>query len=92
MNLSTSASINILKKSASRPLATVSWWHLVADQSRLTSSDIGITIVPSLGSSNDREMLVEDVINENINWSDFDLGEEYEYKNGSFYLLFQANG
>ncbi|AAP99559.1 MULTISPECIES: dihydroorotase [Prochlorococcus] len=57
MNLSTAEGVNMLKKSSPKPMASVFWWHLVADQSTVTSTDIGIRVSPSLGSSNDRESL-----------------------------------
>ncbi len=59
MNLSTADGVSMLASSPIRPLATVSWWHLVADQSLLTSTDIGIRVLPSLGNTKDREALKE---------------------------------
>ena len=59
MNLSTAEGVSMLASNARKPLATVSWWHLVADQSSLASTDIGIRVVPSLGSSEDRQALKE---------------------------------
>ncbi len=59
MNMSTSAGISILDNCSSKPMATVSWWHLVADQSSITSSDVGIRVSPSLGGPGDREALID---------------------------------
>ena len=59
MNLSTADGVSMLASNTRRPLATVSWWHLVADQSSLASTDIGIRVVPSLGSKKDRLALKE---------------------------------
>ena len=59
MNLSTASGVSMLASNPKRPLATVSWWHLVADQSLLASTDIGIRVVPSLGSAKDRLALKE---------------------------------
>ncbi len=59
MNLSTADGVSMLASSSKRPLATVSWWHLIADQSLLTSTDIGIRVLPSLGTAKDRQALKE---------------------------------
>ncbi len=59
MNIATADGVRMLARNTSNPLSTVSWWHLVADQSFLTSTDIGIRVVPSLGNENDRLALKE---------------------------------
>ncbi len=57
MNLSTATGISILEKCSIKPMASVCWWHLVADQSSIGSTDIGMYVSPSLGNSNDRQKL-----------------------------------
>jgi len=58
MNISTAESVAILKKNLSRPLSTVSWWHLVADTSSLNPTSIGWKVSPSLGSLKDKDALI----------------------------------
>tara|TARA_Y100001968_G_scaffold271888_1_gene263761 strand:+ start:1885 stop:2562 length:678 start_codon:yes stop_codon:yes gene_type:complete len=58
MNISTSESVSILKDTSSKPMTTVSWWHLVNDNSRLFPYDIGWSITPSIGSPKDRASLI----------------------------------
>ena len=65
MNLSTSAGVDLLEQQRSRlkagdqlPMASVCWWHLVADSGQLDPSAEGWRLVPSLGSPRDREALV----------------------------------
>ena len=60
MNLSTAAGVERLARcpEACRPLATVSWWHLLADSSRLHPCSQGWRVVPSLGRPTDREALI----------------------------------
>ena len=59
MNISTSESVEILKNACSKPMSTVLWWHLVSDNSNLSSFDIGWSVTPSLGSPNDRASLIK---------------------------------
>ena len=59
MNISTSESISILKGKSSKPMATVFWWHLVNDNSKLSPYDIGWSVTPSLGSPKDRSSLIK---------------------------------
>ena len=40
-------------------MSTVLWWHLVSDNSSLSSFDIGWSVTPSLGSPKDRASLVK---------------------------------
>ena len=60
MNLSTAAGVERLARcpQAWRPLATVSWWHLLADSGRLHPCSQGWRVVPSLGRPSDREALI----------------------------------
>lgn len=60
MNLSTAEGASLLAQcSASlRPLASVSWWHLLADAARLDPTAEGWRVVPSLGSPTDRQALI----------------------------------
>ena len=59
MNISTSNGIEILKNTHSKPMATVLWWHLVNDNSKLSPFDIGWSVTPSLGSPKDRASLIK---------------------------------
>jgi dihydroorotase len=60
MNLSTAAGVEVLRHwpGSAPPLATVSWWHLLADASRLDLVDEGWRLEPSLGGPHDREALI----------------------------------
>jgi dihydroorotase len=71
MNLSTAEAVRRLRSwvaaqpedpalQASTPqiLASVCWWHLVADSGRLDPADEGWRLVPSLGGPQDREALI----------------------------------
>mgnify|MGYP001011424379 CR=1 FL=1 len=49
MNISTAEGVAKLKNSFSKPMATVLWWHLVNDNSKLSPFDIGWSVTPSLG-------------------------------------------
>jgi len=59
MNISTSEGVEIIKNAYSKPMATVLWWHLVSDNSKLSPFDIGWSVTPSLGSPRDRASLVK---------------------------------
>jgi len=59
MNLSTAAAVALLATAPSRPPATVSWWHLVADAGNLHPTAEGWHVVPSLGGPHDRQALIE---------------------------------
>ncbi|MDP6851974.1 MAG: dihydroorotase [Prochlorococcaceae cyanobacterium ETNP1_MAG_8] len=63
MNLATANGVDIMASYASRPMASVCWWHLVADQSRLDPTELGWRVTPSLGSSRDREALINALAN-----------------------------
>lgn len=60
MNLSTAAGVALLAQvpAHERPLATVSWWHLVADCGGLDPVAEGWRVQPSLGCRSDREALI----------------------------------
>ena len=60
MNLSTAAGVALLgaQPAQQRPLATVSWWHLVADCGSLDPVAEGWRVQPSLGCRADREALI----------------------------------
>ena len=59
MNLSTAAGVALLaEQRQQRPLATVSWWHLLADSGGLDPVAEGWRVQPSLGCRADREALI----------------------------------
>ena len=65
MNLSTAAGVDLLEQQRSGPrdghhlpMASVGWWHLVADSGLLDPAAEGWRLVPSLGSPRDREALI----------------------------------
>jgi dihydroorotase len=58
MNLSTAAAVSQLRRCERPPKASVSWWHLVVDSSRLDPADQGWRLVPCLGGPVDREALI----------------------------------
>lgn len=59
MNISTAKGIAKLRSCINRPMATVCWWHLVADSSLLSPTDLGWRVTPSLGGPKDRKELTE---------------------------------
>jgi dihydroorotase len=58
MNLSTAEGVALLRAAGHRPLASVCWWHLLADSGALDPADAGWRLVPSLGGPGDREALI----------------------------------
>lgn len=58
MNLATAAGVALLRSAARPPLATVSWWHLLADAGHLSPTAEGWRLAPSLGAAADREALI----------------------------------
>ena len=65
INISTAAGVELLeqqrslgKAGAQLPMASVGWWHLVADSGLLDPAAEGWRLVPSLGSPRDREALI----------------------------------
>ncbi len=59
MNISTADGVSMLSKSTSRPIASVNWWHLIADSSNMPPTDIGWRVSPSIGSAKDRNALIQ---------------------------------
>ncbi len=59
MNLATAESVKLLTTCKTKPMASVCWWHLVADNNQLSPSEPGWRVTPSLGSSEDREALID---------------------------------
>lgn len=57
-NLSTAAGVKLLRAADPAPMATVCWWHLVADSGSLDPVAEGWRLVPSLGTPEDRRALV----------------------------------
>ena len=58
MNLSTAAGVALLAHAPRRPLASVSWWHLLADSGNLHPTEVGWRLLPSLGTPTDRLGLI----------------------------------
>lgn len=58
-NLSTAAGVKLLRAADPAPMATVCWWHLVADSGSLDPVAEGWRLVPSLGTPGDRRALVD---------------------------------
>lgn len=58
MNLSTAAGVALLQAAQHRPLASVSWWHLLADSGNLDPTAEGWRLHPSLGTPDDRHALI----------------------------------
>ena len=63
MNLATAPGVAILGSCPSRPMASVCWWHLVTDQSKLDPTELGWRVIPSLGSPRDRAALIKALAN-----------------------------
>ena len=49
MNVSTAKGVEMLSRTTSPPLATVSWWHLVQDRSKQTAEATHWFVTPSIG-------------------------------------------
>jgi dihydroorotase len=58
MNLSTAEAVEVLRQRGGQPLASVAWWHLIADSGSLDPSAEGWRMVPSLGGPEDRQALI----------------------------------
>lgn len=58
MNLSTAEAVQRLAVLERPPAASVCWWHLLADSSRLDPTASGWRLEPSLGGPDDREALI----------------------------------
>ncbi len=63
INISTTKGVLLIKESETKPIASVSWWHLIADTALLSSSDIGWRVTPSLGGPKDRQSLIDGLRN-----------------------------
>ena len=61
MNLSTAEAVSQLRSEASPPMASVSWWHLIADSGSMQNDDPGWCVRPSIGSPADRLALQQAV-------------------------------
>ena len=59
MNLSTAEGVALLRGASRAPMASVSWWHLLADCGRLDPAAEGWRVLPSLGGPDDREALIQ---------------------------------
>ena len=61
MNLSTAGGAALLAQcpAQQRPMASVGWWHLLADAQRLDPTAEGWRVVPSIGTPADRQALIE---------------------------------
>ncbi|WP_216904561.1 dihydroorotase [Synechococcus sp. CCY 9618] len=58
MNLSTAEAVERLRRQPRPPMASVGWWHLVADSGGLDPAEEGWRLVPSLGGPEDRRSLI----------------------------------
>ena len=56
----------MLAKSPVKIEASVCWWNLVADNSLLTPSEIGWRVCPSLGTAEDRKVLIQELFQETL--------------------------
>lgn len=59
MNVSTAEAVARLRRHRRPPLASVGWWHLVADSGGLDPADEGWLVEPSLGGPADRHALID---------------------------------
>ncbi|CAI8159775.1 MAG: Dihydroorotase [Prochlorococcus marinus str. MIT 9215] len=59
MNVSTAVGVNMLTTSPKPPMASVCWWHLVADRTTLQPTELGWRVTPSLGGPEDRQALIQ---------------------------------
>ncbi|MEB3318671.1 MAG: dihydroorotase [Cyanobacteriota bacterium] len=62
MNLSTAEAVSLLRQQPDPPVASVSWWHLLADSGGLHPADEGWRVQPSLGGPGDREALIQGLL------------------------------
>jgi dihydroorotase len=58
MNVSTAEAAARLRRQPLAPIASVGWWHLVADSGRLDPAEEGWLLEPSLGGPEDRQALI----------------------------------
>ncbi len=59
MNISTADAVARLRRQARPPMASVCWWHLVADSGGLDPADDGWLLEPALGGPADRGALIQ---------------------------------
>ncbi|MCP9832912.1 MULTISPECIES: dihydroorotase [unclassified Cyanobium] len=59
MQVSTAEAVARLRRQARPPMASVGWWHLVADSGGLDPADDGWLLEPALGGPTDRRALIE---------------------------------
>jgi dihydroorotase len=59
MNLSTAEAVDLLRRGSRRPMASVGWWHLIADSGCLDPAEEGWRLVPPLGGPGDRGALID---------------------------------
>ncbi len=59
MNVSTAEAVARLRRQDRPPMASVSWWHLVADSGGLDPADDGWLLEPALGGPADRRALID---------------------------------
>jgi dihydroorotase len=59
MNVSTADAVARLRRHGRPPMASVGWWHLVADSGGLDPADEGWLVEPSLGGPADRQALID---------------------------------
>ena len=62
MNISTAEAVSQLRGEARPPMASVSWWHLIADSGSMQNDDPGWCVRPSIGSPADRLALQQAVL------------------------------
>ena len=62
MNLSTADAVEQLRQSPVPPQASVSWWHLLADNAGMDTRDPGWRVCPSIGTPADRLALQQAVV------------------------------
>jgi dihydroorotase len=58
MTVSTAEAVERLRRQPRPPMASVGWWHLVADSGSLDPAEEGWLLVPSLGGPQDRRALI----------------------------------
>ncbi len=58
MNISTAEGISCIQAAKNNLMASVSWWHVVADSSQLSATEEGWRVSPSLGGPLDRKALI----------------------------------
>ena len=62
MNISTAEAVSQLRGEARPPMASVSWWHLIADSGSMQNDNPGWCVRPSIGSPADRLALQQAVL------------------------------